>query len=169
MIFSRDEFLPVLVEIQVARYERLLVNDTYARPVGSATLRVVRRMNVPEEMFFRLAPGYSVLYRRALYCPREDGIKFRMIVLSHLRRHLSFGDRDVSITWSHLLLPAAPRALHVGECVRANKSCALRETRAFLVTDRKDLSRLHNSTESHRFSDIIFSLWAHQHFFIILW
>lgn len=66
------------------------------------------------------------------YCPREDRIRFRVIVPWHLGRRLSFGDKDVSITWSHPLLPDSL----MWEIACANGNCARLEMRAFVVTDR---------------------------------
>lgn len=93
----------------------LLINDTHA---SREILYFTRHpsMNVPEETFFLAAqctPGFSVLYRRIVYCPRKVRIKFWMIVLSYLWWHLPFGNRDVSITWSHLLLPDD---IYMGKC-----------------------------------------------------
>lgn len=88
---------------------------TPTRPVRFCTLHVVPRwMSRKRRSFWpRGAHQVSRYYIVQLYCPREDRIKFRMIVLSHLWWHLPFGNRDVSITWSYLLLPDD---VYMGKC-----------------------------------------------------
>lgn len=77
---------------------------TPTHPVRSYTLRVALQWISRKKRSFwsRGAHQDARYYIAELYCPREDRIKFRMIVLSHLWWHLPFGNIDVSIT---LILP----------------------------------------------------------------
>ena len=121
------------------------INDTPRIP-WDPTLRVALQWMFRKKRSFwpRGAHQDARYYIAESYCPREDHIKFRLIVLSHLWWHLPFGNIDISIIWFYLFLPDD---IYVRK--RADENCM--HLKAFAMTDWMISARLQDWIELPRF------------------